>query len=63
MTILRRSFLIELITAQKALDINKDGKFDAEDFKHAYDKVVDVLGYQMPAGGGFTAGLIMGLRA
>jgi len=24
--------------------------------------MVEVLGYQMPAGGGFTAGLVMGLR-
>lgn len=26
-------------------------------------QMTEVLGYQMPAGGGFTAGLVMGLRA
>jgi uncharacterized membrane protein (Fun14 family) len=61
------------------LDVNKDGKIDADDAKMAFDKVFNwmnslnisdhtilqlntVLSYQLPAGGGFTAGLIMGLR-
>lgn len=44
------------------LDINKDGKFDEKDAKTAYDNVFEVLNYNMPTGGGFGAGFILGLR-
>lgn len=48
---------------QGILDLNKDGKVDIEDVKYAQQKLIDVLGYNMPAGGGFTAGLLAGLKA
>jgi uncharacterized membrane protein (Fun14 family) len=42
-----------------------NGKHKAMDeiaAKEQWDKVMDVIGYNMPAGGGFTAGVMMGLR-
>jgi uncharacterized membrane protein (Fun14 family) len=45
------------------LDLNHDGKIDQEDLKIAFDKAQSVLGYHMPTGGGFSAGLLLGLRA
>ena len=44
------------------MDLNKDGKLDVEDIKIAYDKLHGTLSYNAPVGGGFTAGLLMGLR-
>lgn len=44
------------------LDFNSDGKIDKEDGKIAKNKVLEVLQYNMPAGGGFVAGFVGGLR-
>lgn len=44
------------------LDVNKDGKVDEEDAALVFDKIKSVLQYNMPSGGGFTAGLFLGLR-
>lgn len=49
--------------ANKVLDVNHDGKVDAKDAEAAYAQLQKVLGYHMPTGGGFGAGLLMGLRA
>jgi len=46
----------------KALDWNEDGKVDSEDAQLAYNKIQEVLQYSVPAGGGFGAGFIAGLR-
>jgi hypothetical protein len=43
-------------------DLNKDGKIDREDGKIAKTKILQVLQFNMPAGGGFVAGFLGGLR-
>ncbi|ETV92860.1 hypothetical protein H310_12898 [Aphanomyces invadans] len=45
------------------LDTNKDGKINSEDVKNAYDQVLKVLEYSLPAGSGFAMGFIVGFRA
>jgi FUN14 family len=47
---------------QDFLDLNKDGKVDMEDGKLVYNKVLKVLEFNLPAGGGFAAGFLGGLR-
>ena len=47
---------------EKVMDMNRDGKVDIEDAKMAIDKLTAALTFNMPAGGGFSAGLLMGLR-
>ena len=47
---------------EKALDLNKDGKVDKDDAKIASDKVMGLLQYNLPAGGGFGAGFLAGIR-
>ena len=47
---------------EKALDLNKDGKVDKDDAKIASDKVMEVLQYNLPAGSGFGAGFLAGIR-
>ena len=42
-------------------DRNKDGKIDVEDAKVAFDDIMQVVGFNMPSGGGFTAGVVAGL--
>lgn len=44
-------------------DINKDGSLDSSDLRVLYDKVYNVLNYNVPSGSGFAAGLILGLRS
>lgn len=44
------------------LDLNNDGTIDINDAELIFDKVNKIVGYNMPAGGGFTSGLIFGLR-
>lgn len=44
------------------LDLNKDGKVDAEDGKAIYNHTLKVLEFNLPAGGGFAAGFLGGLR-
>jgi len=45
------------------LDVNHDGKVDIEDVNVAFSKFKDILSWGMPSGGGFSAGLALGLRA
>mmetsp|Transcript_20013 Transcript_20013/g.20716 ORF Transcript_20013/g.20716 Transcript_20013/m.20716 type:complete len:96 (+) Transcript_20013:1933-2220(+) len=47
---------------ENILDVNKDGKIDSKDAEAAFLKLNEVLSYNIPTGGGFTAGLLMGLR-
>ena len=44
------------------MDMNDDGKVDTSDAKIAKDQVLKVLQFNMPAGGGFVAGFVGGLR-
>ena len=44
------------------LDLNKDGQFNEADGKELYDKALEVVGFNMPAGSGFAAGFALGLR-
>ena len=45
------------------LDLNCDGVVDGKDAQIAYNKLDSYLSYNMPAGGGFSTGLLFGLRA
>ena len=45
------------------LDLNKDGKFDEKDRAIAAEKIMEVLKYNMPSGGGFAVGFMGGLRS
>jgi uncharacterized membrane protein (Fun14 family) len=47
----------------KRLDFNEDGVVDQRDARHAYQKVVSVLQFGLPAGSGFAAGFVGGLRS
>jgi uncharacterized membrane protein (Fun14 family) len=47
---------------ENALDMNGDGVLDIKDGEMVYNKIMEVVGYQMPSGGGFGAGILMGLR-
>jgi len=44
------------------MDLNDDGKVDKEDAALAYNKILKVLEFNLPAGGGFAAGFAGGLR-
>ena len=44
------------------LDMNGDGKIDTKDAELAFYKINDLLSYHLPSGGGFSAGLFMGLK-
>lgn len=44
-------------------DFNEDGKIDGKDRSVATRKVMEVLQFNLPAGGGFGAGFIGGLRS
>ena len=44
------------------LDANGDGKVDSEDLKVLFNRLTSVVGYNLPAGSGWLAGWIMGLR-
>ena len=47
---------------EDAIDLNKDGKIDAMDGKIAFQRLNKILSFNIPAGGGFTAGLLYGLK-
>jgi uncharacterized membrane protein (Fun14 family) len=47
----------------KAMDFNNDGKIDQEDANIAYQYTLKKLTLNLPAGGGFAAGFIGGLRS
>lgn len=44
------------------MDVNDDGKVDEQDVKIMYEKVLDVVSFNMPAGGGFTGGFLAGMK-
>lgn len=48
---------------ENMLDLNSDGKIDSEDGTIAKNKILEVLQFNMPAGGGFAAGFVGGLRS
>ena len=48
---------------EKVMDLNRDGKIDHQDAKIAIERLNGALSFNMPAGGGFTAGLLMGLKS
>jgi uncharacterized membrane protein (Fun14 family) len=48
---------------ENTLDLNKDGKVDQADAKLILDKVMSVLQFSLPAGGGFGGGFIAGIRS
>jgi len=41
----------------------KSGQVDAKVANELYDKVMEVVGYNIPAGSGFGGGVIVGLRS
>lgn len=45
------------------MDLNDDGKIDHEDGKQVFDKLKEVFSYNLPAGSGFAAGFVGGLRS
>jgi uncharacterized membrane protein (Fun14 family) len=45
------------------LDFNKDGTIDRADGEVAYNKIMKVLQFNLPAGGGFAAGFLFGVRS
>eukprot|EP00913_Durusdinium_trenchii_P008058 g7557.t1 len=47
----------------KLLDKDGDGQVGAGDLAHVWQKTVDCLAFNLPAGMGFTAGLAYGLGA
>jgi uncharacterized membrane protein (Fun14 family) len=44
------------------MDLNKDGKIDREDLNKASDDIMEVLSFGLPAGAGFSAGFLFGLK-
>lgn len=46
-----------------ALDLNDDGKMDMKDGEIVYAKIMKVLQFNLPAGSGYVAGFIGGLRS
>jgi hypothetical protein len=47
---------------QGILDVNGDGLLDSHDVVEAYAQLNKILTYNMPTGGGFAGGIIMGIR-
>eukprot|EP00903_Cladosiphon_okamuranus_P019302 g17742.t1 len=45
-----------------SLDMNRDGKVDADDVKEIWDRTIKVLSYNLPTGSGFAAGALVGAR-
>ena len=48
--------------AKKVLDVNGDGKLDEKDVYSLWDKMNDILGYNLPSAGSFSVGFLLGLR-
>ena len=44
------------------MDLNKDGKIDKEDLNKASEDIMEVLSFGLPAGAGFGAGFLFGLK-
>ena len=47
----------------QVLDANKDGKVDSKDAQDLYGQAMKVLEFNGPSGGGFGAGVLLGLRS
>lgn len=45
-----------------ALDLDKDGKVNSGDLKELFDRIMKVMGHNLPAGSGFAAGAVVGAR-
>jgi len=45
------------------MDVNDDGKVDEQDVKIIYEKILDVVSFNMPAGSGFTGGFLAGVKS
>jgi uncharacterized membrane protein (Fun14 family) len=48
---------------ERILDLDQDGKVDEMDIRIVYNKIRNILEYNLPAGGGFAAGFLGGLRS
>mmetsp|Transcript_3344 Transcript_3344/g.4863 ORF Transcript_3344/g.4863 Transcript_3344/m.4863 type:complete len:203 (+) Transcript_3344:91-699(+) len=48
---------------ERVLDLNQDGTVDDKDVNMAYEKVMEVLQFNMTGGSGFAAGFIGGMRS
>lgn len=48
---------------EEYLDLNKDGKVNSKDTAIAAQKMMHILQYNLPAGTGFGAGFIGGIRS
>jgi len=47
----------------QVLDANKDGRVDSKDAQDLYGQAMKVLEFNGPSGGGFGAGVLLGLRS
>lgn len=48
---------------QDRFDVNGDGKIDMQDAENLYAQAMEILQYNMPSGGGFATGVVLGLRS
>jgi len=48
---------------ENAFDLNNDGKVDDQDANIVYNKVMEVLQFNMTGGSGFAAGFVGGVRS
>jgi uncharacterized membrane protein (Fun14 family) len=48
---------------ENMMDLNKDGKVNVQDGKIAQEKVLEILQFGLPGGGGFVAGFVSGIRS
>ena len=48
---------------EAVFDLDKDGSVDKDDIQMGYSKILSILQYNLPAGGGFGAGFLGGLRS
>ncbi|PNW70073.1 hypothetical protein CHLRE_17g704600v5 [Chlamydomonas reinhardtii] len=49
-------------TVSNVLDVNKDGKLDANDFKHIVNNGLGVLSQGVPSVGGFLGGFLLAIK-
>jgi|LauGreSBDMM110SN_4_FD.fasta_scaffold260580_1 uncharacterized membrane protein (Fun14 family) len=45
-----------------AVDLNRDGRIDADDLGLAYENIKTIIEYNMPTTAGFGTGLLLGIR-
>jgi uncharacterized membrane protein (Fun14 family) len=48
---------------ENMLDLNKDGKVDGKDGTIAQEKLMEILQFGLPGGGGFVVGFVSGIRS